>query len=186
MSVAELMSSVSPPSDPIENIVPPNWSDILQLLHAQFPSDVIDASRLYGSGRFLARDFLQMRFVNPFSNLYLEWVTTQLDLLRQGKTFLGEDAVPYLIHPEMPGLFPWGHDDNGGVLYWLTEGRPDDWPIIVRTPDGDFFQRFDMTMTTFLAKIFRRELNCALWPASESSSDVVFERSKELLWIILE
>ena len=29
------------------------------------------------------------------------------------------------------GLLPWGYTDNCDELYWLTDGEPDGWKIVV-------------------------------------------------------
>lgn len=39
-------------------------------------------------------------------------------------------SLPWPIYPEPGGLFPWAVTDNGGTLYWLTEGEPDGWPTL--------------------------------------------------------
>jgi hypothetical protein len=39
------------------------------------------------------------------------------------------------------------------VLFWLTEGEPADWPLLVWPPEQRFL-RFDMPLTEFVYKLF--------------------------------
>jgi hypothetical protein len=66
-------------------------------------------------------------------------------------------------------LLPWGTDENGNTLHWLTEGVPNDWPVIAESHDGEI-ERFDMSMTTFLAKALTREIrpkHIWYWPFAD-------------------
>lgn len=56
--------------------------------------------------------------------------------------------VPYPALPERGGLFPFAHDDCGFEYYWLTDGQPENWPVIV-LPDLDF-KNLEMTFTEFI------------------------------------
>ena len=77
----------------------------------------------------------------------------------------------YNAFPTKPGLLPWGEDDNGCTMYWLVEGPPNDWPIIVNPPRYSEYQQFHLSMTTFLAKAFTRQLKCILWDDPELHID---------------
>lgn len=43
-----------------------------------------------------------------------------------------------------------GGDSNGGYAFWLTEGRPDDWPLIFDPYDFSFIERYPMPLVEFL------------------------------------
>jgi hypothetical protein len=47
------------------------------------------------------------------------------------------------------------------VLYWLTEGNPEKWPIIFY--DGCDYMRSDLSMTSFLAQAISRTLAPTPW-----------------------
>jgi hypothetical protein len=52
---------------------------------------------------------------------------------------------------------------DGSLLCWLTEGKPDDWPIILLSPERTSFQQLALPMTTFLALAFTRQIRTILW-----------------------
>ena len=83
-------------------------------------------------------------------------------LFQLGKDYR-EEAVPYGIFPDSPGLLPWGTDDNGGSICWLTQGAPEKWPILAVAARSEYFEQFDIPMTTFLAGCFTRKITCHLW-----------------------
>jgi hypothetical protein len=108
----------------------------------------------YGSGTFCGT---YLWVVNPLSADFERAVNYLLTVLRETKE---THKFSYGVFPEQPGLLPWGSDENGSVLYWLTQGAPDDWPIIIQAEGAEEheLERFDMPMTTFLAKAFTYEL----------------------------
>ena len=59
----------------------------------------------------------------------------------------------------MPGLLAVGSDDNGRFIFWLTEGEPDDWPILVWPLDRHFV-RIEKSLTEFLYQLFSGALDC--------------------------
>jgi hypothetical protein len=83
------------------------------------------------------------------------------------KALAEADDYPYGAFPPTPGLILWADDDNGCMLFWLTEGDPDRWPILVTPPDGYSWERFELPMTAFLARAFSRQLHCVLWQQPE-------------------
>jgi hypothetical protein len=81
---------------------------------------------------------------------------------------------PYKIYPDTPGLLPWGGDLLSRMCFFLTEGKAEHWPIILWNYDGEY-ERFDMPMTSFLAKCFKNEIKCKIWEEFFSESKVMFE-----------
>lgn len=59
--------------------------------------------------------------------------------LERYQALMVDDPVshPHPTYPDRGGLLPVGGDTNGGSMYWLTEGDPDNWPLI-RCPRGPF------------------------------------------------
>ena len=43
-------------------------------------------------------------------------------------------------------------------MFWFTEGKPENWPILVRGHEEAIYERFDMQLTTFLARIMSLEI----------------------------
>jgi hypothetical protein len=59
------------------------------------------------------------------------------------------------IYPEAGGLFPWAFLQDGGVLYWRTEGAPEQWETL---HDRDLcleegWESFGMTVTELLWRL---------------------------------
>jgi hypothetical protein len=59
------------------------------------------------------------------------------------------------IYPEPGGLFPWAFLQDGGVLYWLTAGRPERWSTL---HDRDLcleeeWESFEMSVTELLWRL---------------------------------
>jgi len=118
----------------------------------QLLTDFHDIAIHYGSGTFCGT---YLAILNPLSPDFERAVNYLLTELRERQVTY---KYPYGVFPEKGGLLPWGSDENGDVPHWLTEGIPDDWPTILQA-DGGELERFDMPMTTFLAKAFRYQIS---------------------------
>jgi hypothetical protein len=117
----------------------------------------------YGTG--CLDDFIWV--LNPFS------ANSNLNLLTRGEAALstlrelhasGIRKVPYPIHPAAGGLLPWGITDNGNVLYWLTTGAPDGWPVVLSAVRDGRTERYPCGMATFLVKLLTGEVVSHLLP----------------------
>jgi hypothetical protein len=148
-SLRSLTQVAPPPSIPIETGSPSEWPRIEEELGFNLPLDYRDFIHAYGTGCF--QGFLWI--LNPFSE------DEHLNLLRQAPMLLwtvGEvkrqspDAVPWPLFPEPGGLLPWARSDRGDALYWLTEGVPEAWPVVVWQSRPTTFVRVDRSTTMFL------------------------------------
>ncbi|MEX0716420.1 MAG: hypothetical protein WD066_07535 [Planctomycetaceae bacterium] len=183
MSIEELMAVVAPPERPEEAGTPDVWDRHQQSLGIRLPSDLIEFSRVYGTGVFRDEGF-SIWVMNPASVGYCTDVEEELALLREARTdaeMSGHlERFPYRVHPERPGVFPCAADLNGNQLLWIVDGDPDTWRIAVRSPrGGDFEETHPGPLTSFLAAAFRREIRVSIWPESGSYFDdpsrLVFE-----------
>lgn len=153
MAIGELTRVVMPPTEAVDCGTKAQWKAIQDKLGLILPIDLCEFGLTYGTGEF-CDGFLEV--VNPFSPKYQEYVAYETRILRNNKSSeLAE--FPYDVFPHQPGLFPWGRDENGHTLLWLTQGEPDTWPVIVESHEGKF-ERFDTSMTTFLAKALTNEI----------------------------
>jgi hypothetical protein len=84
--------------------------------------------------------------------------------------------IPYSVYPDAPGLLPWGRDENGSVMLWLTEGEPNDWPIVLVRIEGGH-ERWDLSLTSFLAGTFGNRIKCLLWGRFEAE-ELTFDRGR--------
>jgi hypothetical protein len=148
-SLRSLQQVAPPPSIPIETGRPSDWPLVEEELGLTLPPDYCELINAYGSGCFL-------RFLwplNPFSedeNLNLTRQAPMLLWAAQEQKRMEPTVVPFPVHPEPGGLFPWGRTDRGDALYWLTEGGPETWPVVVWDGKARAFARFDRSTTQFL------------------------------------
>jgi hypothetical protein len=148
-SLRSLMQVAPPPSIPLETGAEDAWPRVEEDLGVPIPPDYREFVHAYGSGCF-------QRFLwplNPFSedeNLNLGRQAPMLLWAVQEQKRQAPETVPHPVHPESGGLFPWGRTENGDGLYWLAEGDPARWPVVVAYGAGGALERFDRPTTTFL------------------------------------
>jgi hypothetical protein len=148
MSIEELRCAVRAPLTPVDAGNAEKEAMIEKQLGIQLPPDFKDYWRRYGAGYFFGGRAIYVS--NPFSANFQRDVSMDCDFLRDR----GEE-VPYAVYPESPGLLPWGSDDEGYEMYWLTDGSPHKWPTLVRCREEvDIFNEFSVPMTSFLAGCF--------------------------------
>ena len=156
MSIEALTDIVAPPENPLNTGPPERWDAVCNELGTQLPSDCRDLALTYGSGYFAGH----ITVFNPFDDAYRRAVDSNLETHRvwtEGE----EHEIPYGFFPEPRSLLPWGEDDQSNSLWWLTEGEPDDWPVVLRpsgNAEGEFY-RLDMSMTWFLALLFSKAMS---------------------------
>ena len=92
------------------------------------------------------------------------------DNIEQLKMLFSYDwvAAKYAVYPEEGGIILCGADSNGCYISWVTEGRPEDWPIIYFDNSWCSYDRYDMNLSTFLLKLAKREIK----PAVHSNTDI--------------
>lgn len=168
MAIGELLavvpSTVSTPDVGCDK----RWRTVQRAAGIALPGDYRDFALAYGSGHFEDPGRLMVRVMNPFDVAYLSELRRCCAELRDDRLALPEKPkIPYGVFPHRPGWLPWGGDVDGSLLCWLTEGEPDDWPIILLTPERTGFQQLPMSMTTFLALAFTRQIRTILWQAPE-------------------
>jgi len=161
MAIEELVKLIPPPSEPLESGDVDSWIHVTRDVGLNLPEDLREFGQRYGSGMF-CRTYLQV--FNPFSVYYRQMIDYECALLRKLESICG--LLPYNVHPHRPGLLPCGRDEEGDGMYWLTDGDPNKWPIMLRSRDEDVneaFERWDVSLTTFLAGILSNETKCLLW-----------------------
>jgi len=173
MSIHRLTALVPPPAQPSEVGSPERWQQTEQQLGTPLPSDYRDFVFTYGSGLF-ARFY---RVYNPFAaseyTALVPSVERTLFAIREKKAKWPEE-VPYRLHPERPGLLPWGNDENGSEYYWLTEGPPHSWFVVSENVRGEGFREYGRCMTDFLAEVLLGKIR-ALAGDYPQDDDRVFE-----------
>jgi hypothetical protein len=152
MSISRLAVLVPPPIRPTEVGSLEQWQAVELELGLELPSDYRDFVFAYGTGLFASF----YRIYNPFSAA--KWINLSISIQRDCESVREikrnwPDRVPYRIYPDHPGLLPFGNDENGNNYYWLTEGRPDSWPVVQDEVRGDGVRQHDFCMTDFLCEV---------------------------------
>jgi hypothetical protein len=120
-SLDELIALVPPPEDPS----PVAASDI------ELPADYKTLIERYGLGNLAG-----LRLLPPADIPY--------EAVRQRAALL-DIETPYA--PE--DLLPWGIDESGNVVWWLTEADGD-WPVVANEARGEEWHRHDGGAVSFL------------------------------------
>jgi cell wall assembly regulator SMI1 len=150
MAINELVALVPPPAIPLGT--DGDWSGAEADLGCKFPADFRELIRRYGTGQF---DLGGLLVSNPLTAAGRQEIRDHLETLRD----LREGCeIQLVIHPERPGLLPWGSDSLGNIFCWLTEGEPDKWPVVQVGHDDEGGQpRVEVGITAFLARYARNE-----------------------------
>lgn len=164
MAITDLLAVVPAPKEPVHAGPAKGWPEVQRTLRIALPSDYRDFALHYGSGYFDDPGRLIVWAWNPFSPEYLSDLERCCEELRKDRgDLLREPNLPYGVFSHRPGWLPWGNDIDGSLLCWLTEEKPDDWPVILLSPERTSFQQLHLPMTTFLAQAFTRRIQTILW-----------------------
>src|SRR5262249_13026602 len=153
IAFGEITGVLPPPPKAVEAGPSGKLARVEDALSIRLPHDLWEYGTRYGTGRIVLDTFYLLVY-NPFSATFLACVEADCGTLRTLKQSRSED-VPFDVFPERPGLLPLGTDVNGNMMFWLTEGEPENWPVVVwpEGGDGNEYQRFEMPLTSFLAKL---------------------------------
>lgn len=149
MAIEDLLRVVSPPNQPTEPGDLARWAQIQELLETHLPRDYGDVGMLYGTGEFAVGLWVW----NPFAAGFLRKLSIECRRLREDRGLVGQRGVPYGVFPDRPGWLPFGSDSLGNHLCWVTEGEPDDWPILLIARNRRSFQQIHLPLATFLARL---------------------------------
>jgi hypothetical protein len=141
-----------------ERVVPPpsprGSKDSIEF-HGQcleVPTDYGALLDIYGPGAF-RKHFAEIRILslaNPHPVFDIVSVTRETaELLGDIYEDLRNDWLPHAFWPDQPGLIQWGAAEIES-LYWLADGEPDDWPVIVMRDTEQIFERLELTATELL------------------------------------
>lgn len=156
-SVEDLIGLAPPPEWRVDAGSPEQWGAIERTLGTALPNDYKLIINIYGSGEF--NDLFAL--LNPFAphgggNLVDQafrrvsyGADPHLDCYEEHQGIFPE-LGPFATFPEPGGLLPMGSDSNGGYAFWLTGGRPDDWPLILYPYDFSTIERYPMPLVDFL------------------------------------
>lgn len=155
----DLISIAPPPRSPHEAGTPDLWEQVEQSLGTSLPTDYKWLINTYGSGDF--GDLLVV--LNPFSavdsmNLLDQFVPLTARY-RQGREDYLPQQCPFPVYPEHGGLLPMAGTMNGGDMFWLTAGQPDEWILVLYDWRGGYlYEQHPMPLVEFLVYWISGEL----------------------------
>jgi len=152
-AIGNLKRLMPPPAQPLNAGSMNAWSAFQKRIGLRFPEDYFIVVRTYGSGRFLAGEF---RVNNPFEPADAASVEREFKTLRENKENSPAE-FPFPVFPESGGLYPFGIDDNGNTFLWLTEGEPQEWPIVCLNPEN-YHETVNLSLIEFLVQMATNQL----------------------------
>jgi hypothetical protein len=171
MAIEELLRVATPPANPVEPGDAARWEDVQRALGIPLPPDYRDFGTLYGTGHF--PEMGNLTIANPFAVGFLPGVQADCASLRGIRGLKTGRNVPYGVFPDQPGWFPLGGDSHGFTLYWVTEGQPTDWPILLAKLHRGAFQQIKMSLTSFLARLAQGQLETLFDAGLEEETEPV-------------
>jgi hypothetical protein len=123
--LSRLVALVPPPAKPVDSGSLSRRKSVEKTIGTALPDDFCELASVYGSGEFRTDRYSNvMAIENPFSH----WFTKSLQ--KTSKMFAGSWSG-YQMYPESPGLLMCGNGEGPRALFYLTEGAPNDWPLLV-------------------------------------------------------
>jgi hypothetical protein len=144
------MKVMSPPAVPVLASV--DWQEVQARVGVSLPSDYKSFIETYGVGlieRFMF--VLHPTCANPHMSLEVQ-MRVRLDALREMRRAQPVTLIPWLI------------TDNGDVGYWLVDGEPDDWSVVVHDSAIAVDEHFALSMSEFLYGVLTRQLVSSALP----------------------
>lgn len=145
--IAALKRVVPPPPRPFRPFTGP-WTRVEAYLGTKLPQDYKDFARLYGSGLLLGLFYVHVPSIDD------PHVTLETEVRETSRAFNSYGDTPYLYWPRIGGLINFGGTENGDYLFWLPDGPPDDWKVVLwdrGMAEDECFEEFDCGMAEFLA-----------------------------------
>lgn len=105
------------------------WQELSGELGSRLPAEYVALMDRYGAGCWAG----WLRFVTPLRPAGRGFVRHAEETLDAYRTLRADfpENLPLAVWPEPGGFLPFANSIDGDHLGWLTEGEPDDWPLIV-------------------------------------------------------
>lgn len=131
-----LVQLVPPPTAPVH--AHGSWTAVETALGTRLPGDYKQVVETYGWGEFC--DYLYLH--TPFGTSERNSIAWQPARHPTGSPepdpTRNRERYPYPLHPAPGGLLVWGTTMDADRLCWLTEGSPEDWPVVIWSRDGRY------------------------------------------------
>jgi len=169
----KLIKILPPPEFPQKTGDKEQWGEFFGALGTELPTDYVKFIGIYGTGGIDNFLWILTPFVNDENVNYLGRQKEMKDSYIQSKKNFPQ-YYKHDVYPSSGGILPWAYTDNGDELYWLTDGKPDEWKIVVyesRSPEN---YTYSLTMVEFLYQIITKELICNAFPDDFPSNETTF------------
>jgi hypothetical protein len=148
-ALGDLTTLAPPPHVPIHAGFPTQWEEVESIVGTSLPSDYKRLINTYGTGDFCDQIWVLSPF-SPKPHDLVSQINPMLEAYRDGLNELPEQC-PFPAFPDPGGVLPFGGDMNGGSLFWVMEGSPDEWPIVIYDWRGGYlFEKYSMAFVEFL------------------------------------
>lgn len=148
-----LVEMVPPPKSPRDAGDEEHVLSVELMLGLRLPTDFKKLILTYGSGCWQQFWYI----LNPnTANQHLNFIAQSQNLRQKAWSALDSERLiredenyqyAHPIYPDPGGILCWAKTDNGGRLFWLTEGEPDAWPIVYYANRDSDFCVYNMTCT---------------------------------------
>lgn len=127
-------------------------------LRTGFPSDFVQYSLIYGSGRIHFGNY-DFEVISAFRPQYPQFAKEFLEIFSELRQATDGFESGLTLFPEEGGLLPFAIDSEGTYHCWETKGSPDEWRVvwIFSFGEGDY-ERFDLGLAEFLARFLTRQV----------------------------
>jgi hypothetical protein len=153
MIIEDLYALAPTPESPVEAGSTDLWKEVESRLGTPLPDDYKQFVNRYGAGDFCDVLCILTPFAPPTDKWgFFEAITPLLDDYHLSKSNSDlVDQCPFPAFPEQNGLLPFGGDTNGGTWFWLTQGSPGDWSIVIYDwRGGSVYEKHDMPIVRYL------------------------------------
>lgn len=180
MTIKNLLDVLPRPAQAVEVVSIGEWETYNLITGIDLPDDYKSYLNIYGTGIIGGvitpyNPFCRRSSWKPAQTCYT-WMREAL-AIKQLQHDFGRDIFPYPVYPEEGGLLPWGGTDNGDQLFWLTQGHPNNWTVVINESRSRNFQSFNYSMTGFIYAWIKGMVKCDLIPYD----DIDFQRLFEII-----
>lgn len=168
-----------PPEKPWEAGSPEAWREVQRLLRLTLPSDYVALISAYGAGMWYGGELV---VCNPFtaefgrnlvkqcgSNEGDDWSALEAERMMASELQAQGQTYPFPIYPAAGGIIPWAYTGNGGRIFWLSKGAPDEWPTIYFPDRSDEFRFLELSASQIIRGLLDGSFE--LYPGSERLSE---------------
>lgn len=178
----DLTKIVPPPGHPEFNGRPEDWGDVERTLGMELPDDYKKLVNIYGTGGFFEFIYPLTPFApNAAFNLLSRDTYRLLSAYEEGRNEYPQYSPPFHAYPHETGLFPWATTANGDTLFWLRDGGPNDWTVVLC--DSKFSERHDhfkLNASDFLTQLALGQIESTVFPDDILWSGAIFTPYTEI------